>query len=642
MNIFQITSNLSQACQDCTTNPVFFIRNLFSLGHGFARVREVQANLPVKANLPVNKLITERVLKDKTVIIEIKGNTVKEFINSYNDLCNQLPLRTNGKISNTIALMLSYGYNYLWNVPPKYSIGQIILPVLRNKDTKQNIYNRLRRIGIVSQKPKYTDEFTIRLLCNQLLFLFDAVKLGVPSQEPFTIKDQFSFMLADKEIEKTFKQIIEIGEAMMLARQTFRQNFSRLSEKKLVSSERTLVSSNIKIPKTTGNTNTLRKRIAKQVNDQQDNKRKALLLSFKQINDLTCISNNNKPIVRSLKPLEEIYPSQFIAYLYFEALLEYIDGSSSGSGSKTSLFSQDEGLNDQHSLAMAMFVECLRLLYPYAQKVTQQFNITLDDDKPLQNLLQSKGFLSQFTKKIGKYEELQSVQKKAKRPPQNNKVLSPITNNEPIFNFDTSICLETKKTKDDSKDKKPANNPNISIKSSKLDKDKERNLQIFADHQSAQKKKTDAKREKQMEGIKYFYDLPPRTFITEYIVEALTGDHKLHFNMLFCKIHNDRQMTNENIRHLAKTIHKILLKGEFQCADFFLAQVKKREHHRHTDGKELPEHWLNLRRTSFILFGIFPKDWEPQTSEDRDAMIKYENRCYQRNCIQIYEKTFAK
>lgn len=613
MNIFQIIPHLSQACQNCTTNPAFLIKSLFSLGLGFSRTRETQIN-PL-----VNKLITERVLNDKPVMIKIEGSTVKEFVNEYQALFNS-QIVFNQKDNNTIGFKLIEKfflfYWYLFKVTPKHVIDSIGLVILKNNDQEDNITDRicdrLHNIGILSQMPVKTDKPIIRILCNQLLIV--AGPFGIQSQEPFTIVDKFNFLSADKEVEKTFKQLIQIGEILTNNMETFTNNIPEV-----------LLMPQAALPKKARQNPMLRKRIYQTVSKNRPQLEKDLSSLSKEFYASITQSNNNKSILFIFKHLEAIHPSQFIAYLYFEKFLNFVYASITG---KDTFQDSHRILKAQQSLNRAMIIECLTLLFPYAQNVTQQFGIDLANDEKLKNLLETKGFLNKLSQKIEKYEnELNKIQQKSSFPNQDS--LPEI--NEPFFNCHTAIDSTIK-----SKDKDLTKNLNITTKSSQ-----EKRLKIVVDYQVTQAEIISKEKKRQIEKIKTFYDLPSRTFVNT-IIKNLSTNNNLYFNMLFGQISNNMQMTNDNLENLTNAICKDLVQAKLQCALSFKKEVEARRHERHTGGKKLPQHWLDLRRSTFIIFGIFPENWEPKTKEDRDAMAKYDQRCLDKEYFDIYQKNFVK
>lgn len=617
MNLLsQLTSNIiSVILHNNPPDSVFSINRSFRLGDlGFPRVRE----MPMKTF--VKKLITERTLTEKKpVLINIEGETVKDFVRSYQAFGNQKVYKISKIESNMVFLTLIekfYLFYFLVKKTPKYTIDSCLLPTETKKD---QLDKRLNQIGIINQPLKDSDECNISILCNQLLMVSDQ-GAAIASNEPFIIEDNFSFMLANKDIEQTFKQIIQLGETLTIALDAVMKALLRHPE--FFISPKSL--SEINISKWAFNNKQVKKRYLQQ-NSEKKQPHKSTIVQ----------SKNNKPILKIFKFLEEIYPSQFIAYLYFEILLEHIY--SSKKQLSTESISQ-KVIGHARALTTSMLVESLKLLYPYAQQVTQKFGIDLAKDMQLQDLLERDGISSQITEAINEYDELQDLQKKSKCPL--NKNLYTGNDNELPYNFDTSIHLGTKPPKIATN--RTNNSHNITIKSSKEKDHKKRNSQIVAEYQALQTKKSNAALEKRMETIKHVYDLPPRTFVTESIIKVLSTTNKQYFDMLFGLIPNDKKMTNNNIQHLTESIHKILAAENFQCADFFKMSVDARRHERHTDGNKLPENWINLRRSTFIIFGIFPENWEPKTKEDNDAMNKYEMRLYEKACIEIYQNNFAK
>lgn len=616
-----ILTPISNAWQNVNSIPSFalFIGRTFtylvSLGYlAFPRAKEAQVDLTIG-----HTSFAKRATTQQKTSIEIPGATCQEFIQSYLLLTPRLN-------KNATSLRIDSYDN------------------LKQMDSLSPACQRLMKMDILKEIPDTTISGRVNLLLH---FINDC---------SLTFTDHFGFMQYNHEVEQKFNQIKAISAMSLNAEDTFTQELDQListykNENKYLTNVKKLpnrmkdIQSMYQKPDCMINLNRKdSKAISKQSSTRAADVKKRnqlggrIPLSPKSL--LECaripgamlskkisipLSNYNKDMWNSCSN-HEIYPSMFMAYLYFELLLDVANTTliNDYPACEVNIFLTNIAAHQSH--VTSTLVQCLNLLYPYANKVAQQFGLNLAADKQLQNLWKNNGFLSQFTQAIEEYEKPQTLQKKTKH-------LN--TNIEPIHSFDTPISLKTKKTKDDSQDKKSTDNSNtITLKTSK----KERNRQFVIEDKANQEKKANAKLEKQIEKIKNVYHLPPRSFVTDSIVTALTGDHKLHFNMLFCNTPNDRQLTNANIKTLANKIKDILVKGGFQCAESFLRQVENREHNRHTDGNQLPEAWVNLRRPSFIIFGIFPEGWKPKTTEDFDAMKKYLSRLDANRFLAIREK----
>lgn len=119
----------------------------------------------------------------------------------------------------------------------------------------------------------------------------------------------------------------------------------------------------------------------------------------------------------------------------------------------------------------------------------------------------------------------------------------------------------------------------------------------------------------------------------ERIAEASRSvTHSSYFNILFGIDDNNHTITPTKLLELAKHIKNALDENNVSCGKDQYCALEKHIHENHsTDkGKLLPKHYVVILRTFFIIFGIFPKNWEPETKEDFIAMEKYYRRLLHR------------
>lgn len=129
-------------------------------------------------------------------------------------------------------------------------------------------------------------------------------------------------------------------------------------------------------------------------------------------------------------------------------------------------------------------------------------------------------------------------------------------------------------------------------------------------------------------ATKVFYTLPSRKQFN-LIYEALSNDHKSTFDALYTA--ESFSITPDKIHQLAEKI-AILMIGmgiDPATAKAFVTEVLNRNHpaHKSTDtGKDLSEGFIKKRCTSFIIFGLYPTDWQPSSLDEYKALKKCQQR----------------
>lgn len=173
-----------------------------------------------------------------------------------------------------------------------------------------------------------------------------------------------------------------------------------------------------------------------------------------------------------------------------------------------------------------------------------------------------------------------------------------------------------------------------------MEKAKEKNLQdrkatqakeLTAAHKQELLAQEELKTKERLEAQGKVHDLPSPEFVQTQLIGKLRGHHLIAFQMLFAQIDNDRIMNDQRVLDLAGHFMNSLVQNNIGCAKDFMNNVKVRIHRRHDtdDGDLLPKNYVDILRTVFVIFGIFPKDWNPETKGtqgDRDAMEKYRTR----------------
>lgn len=137
---------------------------------------------------------------------------------------------------------------------------------------------------------------------------------------------------------------------------------------------------------------------------------------------------------------------------------------------------------------------------------------------------------------------------------------------------------------------------------------------------------------------KKIHILPTRKDV-DTLVEKLNNKNKGLFNYIFNigETSNNLKATDKDVTTIIEAIASILSElGYEQAAKDFANTTKKHIHQNHGTGekRKLPKNYLEILRTSFITFGIFPSSekWEPKSKLDLEAMNNYSNR------IEDYKK----
>ncbi|OIO59577.1 MAG: hypothetical protein COZ46_08390 [Verrucomicrobia bacterium CG_4_10_14_3_um_filter_43_23] len=161
-----------------------------------------------------------------------------------------------------------------------------------------------------------------------------------------------------------------------------------------------------------------------------------------------------------------------------------------------------------------------------------------------------------------------------------------------------------------------------------LEKSQERK-ELVEQYKTEQELAKEKKINERIALIKNAYKLPDATSFAK-ISNEVNKTHKEIFDIVFGFKENNKVINHEKVISLARHLNLVLSKYGFStCGAELVAEVKNRIHIRHDSkdsGDKLPKHYVEVLRSSFILFGIIPNNWEPQTQEDFDALEKFKTR----------------
>lgn len=157
---------------------------------------------------------------------------------------------------------------------------------------------------------------------------------------------------------------------------------------------------------------------------------------------------------------------------------------------------------------------------------------------------------------------------------------------------------------------------------------------IVNNHKTEQTKHKEIEQTKRQNTQIKIHELPSEELVWDVILPGLNNHHTSLFNIFYGLEEYHNQIRHKQVVNLTQEIYEALVEYDIGCAKDFYNYVISRIHIRHDadTGDLLPKHYIDILRSCFIIFGIFPKDWKPKTEEDFDAMEKY----YQRKLDYFY------
>lgn len=597
INIFPIS--ISHAWKDVDSIPscVVFIGRLFTyivtFGYfGFPRAKSAQMDRGIDSG----KLMIERMVsQEEEVQLTIAGNTCEEFVENYRELLYD---RQSVFFKFKTLFLYKLGDYELKKGKKQIYEGYFLK---NGKQNKERIcvatYDRFMKIGILQEQ----EHFDERHVVDMSMILL--------AKGPFTINDKFNLMLKDEKLEEKLRKIPEIVESLLEAEKAFNEHLKKLviahqdNPTRLTSLINFMKADAINDPYMP-NRIKYQKHSKRRVTGPSPNTDLPWLKESLKTNTEKIISamlERNVWTWNQLCAMTSMYPCKLMAYLWFEIFINYACRPYRIESSLKEHFG--ETVKAHEDFVKATFVKCFGLLRSDAEEVAKLFKLDLANDRLLREV-----------------DGLESVVAK--------------TIDEEIDIYD---CYKTEAEESERRD----NNRQKNNKGEKKIGLQERNTMIVFKHKIKLEEEEKAKQARRMERIKKLHDLPSAEFVETRIVNCLEqgkGKNGTFFYMVFGIEDNDRTMNHYNMLNLAKCVCDILRKNNIGCADDLLNEVKARTHFRHKDGNALPEHYVDILRSAFVTFGIFPKAWEPKTTEDFDARNKYIQRCDDKNFFEIREK----
>lgn len=166
----------------------------------------------------------------------------------------------------------------------------------------------------------------------------------------------------------------------------------------------------------------------------------------------------------------------------------------------------------------------------------------------------------------------------------------------------------------------------------KLKKNLEKGKEFVEKFKEEKKKEENMTIDERIKNMKNVYELINDASYKE-LIEIHNFEQDDIFQYIFGLQENDRKISYKEVLKFASKIATYLSKiGLSKCANELTEEVKNRQHEAHESndgGQKLPTHYLDILRSCFIIFGLYPrKNWTAKTSEDFDAMMKYESRVF--------------
>lgn len=373
--------------------------------------------------------------------------------------------------------------------------------------------------------------------------------------------------------------------------------------------------------------------------------------------DILNTLKQNCVVFASLSYFDNLLPNTIQAYLIFENMLNQVLNVKRFYGlHKDNPFFQKAF---DHQLQITnVFIKFVELLIPYAKNVTRVFNIELEQDVDIISFRSiSKVIPDTFREEFETFKQFTSQNRVEENPIIPPAILlesliqnyteasnhhTPISESPQSLSLEEKQAIELLKAENEklSKEKKEkaeniAQQSHLVREQKKQDKGKTeaenkklKAQKIVNQHKQETQEKELKEQNERSKLLSKIHDLPTSEFVQKEIIEKLKGKLLNYFQILFGLVPNDNVINHQQIHDLTNHIKIILSKHNIECANDLLSEVKARTHVRHDSdtGNLMPTNYVDILRTCFILFGIFPTNWEPKTVEDFDAMLKYEQR----------------
>lgn len=496
------------------------------------------------------------------------------------------------------------------------------------------ILKRLLKIGLILKPGPILNRF------NRHDIILPMFEVG-----NFNMSDRFGWFCWNDGIKQIFDKITQSFRIMQLLEKICHQKIEKFECKPVVTFNHV---NSFKQQKSVAN-----KQQGYQVNITHDGphnltniqrmQRKQMALTFvdnKMVED-------KKLVLNCLKHYEAVWlimsfdfhPCKAYAYMLFEAILNHALSTKTKLGSEEFDHNPLKGFILNHlSRSFGILAGSLELLLPHATEITKAFEINLRLDERLSSLLSLYKSVAPHLviNEFGEYSDLQrevdgyrqrSTQKPSLRLETKEHSLSleqrnAIEANKAQSKETAQKLVQARKEAELEREKK-ATEKDKRLK----DRNQERAEKIVekAKQEEAQREEIETKKRRELQ-IK-FHDLPSERLVDE-LINCLNAHNTIIYNVIFSKHGNNNVINDQQVTNLADQFKDLLIAYSIGCAIDFYNEVIARIHRRHDSdtGDLLPSHYIDILRTCFIIFGLFPKGWEPKTREDFDAMEKFLQR----------------
>ncbi len=473
----------------------------------------------------------------------------------------------------------------------------------------QAIYQRLKKIGICYEA--YDDNN------NEIQILLPLLQKDIQ----FELIDNLGWFKNDPIIQQTFEHISSAFENLLPFVKTVYRKIEAFGGPKAnfkqSKQDKALLSINVK-------TKLQKKRAQRPTNNQKRYQEKQIRSVVKQL-FLERFEHLAK-IFSSFTTCSRIHANKLSAYMLFENLL---NNYSEILIFQEALKSDQYGGTPLHQNAIQILAKSFELLLPYALEITNAFDIEdLANDPRLASIKKSAAQHTNSVKtEFKEHQETQEIVAKIDlREEYPQLFLHPVTSE--------SNQLERRTKKD--KGLNPSNPTPFKTKQERqADRDKrlaERRTTLAQDmvssHKQQQTNQQEVTKQKRIQSQIKIHELPSNELVWKTILPGLNSDNTSCLEIMFSQEVNHEEISHRHVVNLAMALQVALSQNNISCAQDLFDYVISRIHHRHSPdrGANLPQHYIDILRACFIIFGIFPKGWEPKTKEDFDAIEKYHQR----------------
>lgn len=506
-----------------------------------------------------------------------------------------------------------------------------------------SFYDRISKINILKKAEGKEGDVVLSMM---LVAKFPFIDL--PGK--FPLFDSMGWFCANSEIEKKFNKIKFLFQTMDSLADSFCKNIENHDYDFKVSTffgrmAVCIKEENLKIIQSTKTSEmNRRERLRAKADIYNRGENQINFIKEKAVNEIKYL----KEIWSAL--MQDFYPNKFQAYLIFEIIFNRTD----------MVYNEHEDLGifrdfilDYNMRSSRILLLVLDMLLPYAKEITQEFGIDLGQDQILSKLLNDKekkiltssmmeelkgyqSFASNGNEEVSKASKSQPVQQRNRRlanqqeraKKREAEAAARAREMQENSEKNKKIAEERKMAAQERKDALAVNRGEREANQKKLQERKAAKAKEIGDeHKSEVEAKEKQKAAERLEGK--IHTLPEEQLV-QAIIAGLTGEHKKCFEMLFhdSKVDNKYQIKPADVLNLAIHFRDLFKSNNVDCADDFLNMLKKHIHPNHGtgEGSLLPKNYVSILRGFFVIFGIFPEGWKPETTEDDYAWNVYLQR----------------